>query len=310
MSAQYHIRFIVPGRSYAPELGEYAIYLEKNGFSSEVVTIDNIPAAPADIDWHIMGFDPFWKRRQQRAKVVVHEYSSLSTPPAPVAKDFIKKALGYKPDLRLFLNEMVREKMGFRDKVPHLMRDMAIDESFFIDRHTLSPHYDFVYLGTMHASRKLGNILRFFMPGERMAGQTILMIGEPPAALKNMFTAANIHFTGRVPYREIPALLAQARYAINYIPDEYPFNLQTSTKLLEYCAVGLPVLTNSYEWVDQFEKENDGRFLMLKNDFSNFTMEEVRQFAYHTPDLSNRTWTNMFDGMSLIPVLKKLLSGK
>lgn len=47
------------------------------------------------------------------------------------------------------------------------------------------------------------------------------------------------------------------------MPNIYPYNLQTSTKLLEYLAMGLEVITTEYLWIHHFMKENHINLIMV-----------------------------------------------
>jgi hypothetical protein len=44
--------------------------------------------------------------------------------------------------------------------------------------------------------------------------------------------------------------LVQARAGLNLVPAHRPYTVQTSTKVLEYLAVGLPVVSNRYPWME------------------------------------------------------------
>jgi glycosyltransferase involved in cell wall biosynthesis len=54
-----------------------------------------------------------------------------------------------------------------------------------------------------------------------------------------------------VPQAEVPDWLLRARAGLNLMPERTPLVQQTSTKVLEYLAVGLPVLSNDYLWARQ-----------------------------------------------------------
>ena len=86
-------------------------------------------------------------------------------------------------------------------------------------------------------------------------------------------------FTGRIKQEEIPQLATKCVYAINYIPNIYPFNIQTSTKLLEYAAMDLKIITTDYWWVRNFELENNMKFYKIDEDFSNFHYAELTKIS-------------------------------
>ena len=71
----------------------------------------------------------------------------------------------------------------------------------------------------------------------------------------------------------------------------YPY--QTPTKVLEYCAVGLPVLSNDYAWVRYFTTHYQGNFYILRNDPSTWPSSfgpALDAYPYVIPDVSSLTW--------------------
>ena len=103
---------------------------------------------------------------------------------------------------------------------------------------------------------------------DKFKASTILLIGDPPADLSNKFKDyPNIVFTGKVDYLKIPGLLHKCMYGINYIPNEYPFNVLTAVKLIEYCACGLKIISTDYEWVRNFEKRENAAFFYTNENF-------------------------------------------
>ena len=75
--------------------------------------------------------------------------------------------------------------------------------------------------------------------------------------LKNKFASfANIHFAGPVLHEDVPKYISKAKFAINFMVDEEPFNQQTSTKMIEYAALKIPVVTTDYAWARNFQKDS------------------------------------------------------
>ena len=87
--------------------------------------------------------------------------------------------------------------------------------------------------------------------------------------------------------------MAKARYGLNIMPDVAPFNIQTATKVLEYSAVGLPIVTTDYKWINDFEENKKCRFFKLNNDLSNLSLEALEQFSFVTPDIKELSWDNI-----------------
>ncbi len=87
--------------------------------------------------------------------------------------------------------------------------------------------------------------------------------------MQRQFQAFNhITVTGKVPHHEVPAHLRRARCALNLVPDQIPYSEQTSTKLLEYCAIGLPVISTDYRWVRNFAASNKAAIAYLPDQAS------------------------------------------
>lgn len=298
------IGIVNSGKSYLPEINAYNSYLNnQKGIVTVNIIGDEIKEyAEGDLDviWKFPGID--LKRNFKNTKII-HEYNSISTGSNKKLKNNIKKLLNIKPDGRIFLNSNVEKSFNFNDRVPSINRDMGISKQFFIRNE--EKEYDFVYVGTMKKSRDLFRAIKPFTTALR--DKTILLIGEPENDLYNEYNKfKNITFTGKVNYQEVANLASKAEFGFNYVPDIYPYNLQTSTKLLEYCAMGLKIVTNEYNWVNKFEIESGGGFFKLKPDFSNFTVEELKNFSFVTPDVSQLEWEILFNRINLLNFIKTI----
>lgn len=296
----------VTGNAYLPEHGAYVDYF------AAVPDIDfvSVPAgellSPAEFDLELKytGLDPFWR---PTPLPVIHEYGSLSTGAFSRARNVVKKLCNRRPVLRIFLMPEVRDGFGFNDGVPSLLRGMGVDRAFFEVERPAAPDYDLVYCGSITRSRHVHLLLEAVC----RQGLSILVVGEPEPAIFEAFRgAAGITFTGRVPRAGIPELLGRARWAVNITPDIYPFNLQESTKVLEYCAAGLPVVSNLYAWVNRFQADTGGRFLDLAPDFSGLDREKLEAFSFVVPDMAAYRWDRVIEASGLVPALRALGAGR
>lgn len=294
------IAFINNGKSYLPELTAYTNYFNKQkDFHAIEVTPDQIETIKAcDIVWKFMGMS--WKNEFQD-KYHIHEYSSLSVGKFSKQKDLFKRHLNSRPAARIFLNDNIAQQMSFKDGIPYLNRDMGISNTFFSTRS--KKEFDFVYVGDISNSRGLGTLLNYFKNINK--DQNIVLIGALENKLYEEYKdVKNIIFTGKLNYQEVPLIASKAIYGINYMPNIFPFNIQTSTKLLEYCALGLKVITTDYQWVNQFENDRDARFLRIDENLTNFTSERIEQFHYKTPPVKDLQWETIFKNIQLIDFLK------
>jgi len=238
-----HILLVHQGKASLPELSAYRDYFTARSYRCEAITADRLDphqSLPNTILWLFMGL----YRRRYGAEFVVHDYRSLSTGRWPRAKDRLKRMLNDRPDLRVFLNTGVRDAMGFHDGVPSLLLDMGIPEGLQAYRTPLPAEYDFVYVGDISRERESQQMIERFL--ERYGTRrSLLLVGPCEEEIRAQFESyPNLHFTGRIPQEEVFARVQRANVALCFIPDRYPYRLQTPTKLLEYAALGKRIIAN------------------------------------------------------------------
>lgn len=279
--------------AYLPEYNAYGEYCDSKNIRYEFVENVYDASPSASVVWQICGLP----KRPKSKSINVHEYQSLSTPPLSTLKDSLKTSFNFRPDYRVFLNKHIHQNLNFRDSVPYIFRDMGVHASFF-KRKQDSPEYKFVYAGSLTGSRRSDQMLEMLA----QTGEKSLIIGTPPNGVSER-RYDNITFTGRVAYSEVPNLLLNAEHGVNYIPDIYPFNIQTSTKLLEYCAAGLKIVSTSYQWARQFESNYGGKFFYLSNNSIN--LNKLEKFEFKTPDVRELEWQKL---LAESMVFEKILS--
>lgn len=256
------IHFIHPGRSYLPELAAYSEFLQQAGHAAAVHTAARTVPENAEVLWWFCGLVPRRSAQRHAAAFQIHEYASTSTPPWGWLKDRFKAKRQPVPQYRIFQNAWVRDRLDFADAVPFEYRDMGVPSGFLGQQHASGEaEFDFVYLGSMQRLRSFGKVLRAL----QAAGRTLLLIGDMPHDVQSWLRldVPSACSMGRVPQSEVPGLLRRARFGLNLVPVKAPYAHQTSTKLLEYCAAGLPVVSTDYPWVRQFERTSGGRFIYL-----------------------------------------------
>ena len=305
------IHFVRNGLSYLPELDAYAKFITAR--NHEACIHDTSATVPdnAQVVWWICGRVPHAQARRLRQAFQIHEYTSASVPPYAWLKDQVKHWTQPRPDFRVFQNAWVRERLGFTDHVPSNLRDMGVAQHFLdagqmradfkAHHHTQSAEFDLVYLGEM------GRLLPFMplLHSIHEAGRTLLLVGEVPDAVRALLPPT-AHCTGRVPHAEVPHHLLRARFGLNLVSNVAPYHQQTSTKLLEYCAVGLPVVSNDYAWVRYFATHLEGNFHLLKDAPNTWTLsfgEALDAYPYRVPDVQHLAWPNL---LRHLPLWKKL----
>lgn len=270
-------------QAYTPEAFAYQKYLEAKGWQVQLAQESELDP-DNDVNIYFMGTRPFWKKKQGRA-LEIHEYQSLSIPKYPRLKDGIKKIINKKPDGRIFLNQYVQRELNFQDDVPSIQRDMGVDQALF-QIPNLNPTYDVVYAGSVAGRTGLINtILQLSQKGFK-----VLLVGEIPSDDFGHLKHPNITLTGKVSRDELPKLYQQCRVGLNYTPDIYPFNMQTSTKTLEYLASGLDVISNQYEWIVQFCNHHHYQPIWLSDDLS---MDDLNQRRATLPNMCEYSWSNV-----------------
>nr|WP_314262445.1 hypothetical protein [uncultured Devosia sp.] len=282
--------------AYLPEASAYRTFLDRRGWT---VTA-SIEHADANCDIEILfpGHFPFWKTASSSRRVV-YDYTSASVPPFPVAKNLLKSATERAPDGRIFLSEFVRSCFWFYNPRPHIVRDMGIDEELFADTRSSSPAYDIIYAGSVRG--RTGLILKLNALGEM--GCTVLLVGEVSPEDKSHLHK-NIVLTGRVSRPELPGLYSQARFGLNFTPDVYPFNRQTSTKTLEYLASGLGIISTRGQWVEQFARDRGANIVWL-DDLK--TINQLNDFVISPVSVRDLSWENVLVNSQLDTFLRALL---
>lgn len=292
------VHFVRNGPSYLPELEAYVSFLASKGHNAQVH--DNSHTVPTDaaVVWWICGRVPHLEQKRLKHAFHIHEYSSSSVPPHAWLKDQVKRLTQPWPDYRVFQNPWVRERMGFSSRIPSCLRDMGIAPAFFeAPKVPIEPTFDLVYLGEMTRLQPFLPILQSI----HAEGRSLLLIGDAPDTLKAALPP-NVTLTGRVPHADVPAQLRRARFGLNLVSHVAPYNQQTSTKLLEYCAVGLPVVSNDYPWVRYFAARHQANFHLLSDHPASWISsfgEALEAYPYRIPDLNDMQWPKLLAKMPL-----------
>ncbi|ULQ58082.1 hypothetical protein KJS94_07685 [Flavihumibacter rivuli] len=301
MPPTLNIAFVHPGKAFLPELEAYKRFFGGLGIQCQVLHPSALAKQHIDIEWHIMG--THFKRVHPEA-ILIHEYASLSTPPFASAKDLVKKWLNCRPDFRLFLNEEVSSVMDFNDGIPFGFRDMFVSSAPAAPG-PLPPKYDFIYIGSVSRERKAQKLLDVFGSGA-MRNNSILILSQNFSDLQQLYREfPNISFSGPVEPAAVGQFIQQARYAINYQPPYRPFNLQTSSKFLEYAAQRKPIITSDNTWTRNFQRKYGGRFFYLKDDLSNFTPGAIQAFEFSQPELTGWTFLDQVIRSGVLDYLRK-----
>jgi len=292
------IHFIRNGPSYLPEIDAYCAYIQARGHQAMVHDRSLSVPVSASVVWWFCGRVPMREAHRLRGAFQIHEYASASIPPYAWLKDQVKHWTQPLPNYRIYQNGWVRERMGFADGVPHALRDMGIAEHFLdAPSHAASPEFDLVYLGEMSRLLAFISVLQSI----NAAGRSLLLVGDVPAELEKVLPP-NVTCTGRVDHAQVPIHLRRARFGLNLVPNAKPFQHQTSTKILEYCAAGLRVVSNAYPWVRYFMAQHKANFYLLNDDtplLATSFGEALEAYPYVVPDIRALEWSQVLDTLPL-----------
>lgn len=266
--------------AYTPEAYAYEKYLKKLGHQ---IQLDYELDPDNDINIYFMGTRPFWKKKKGGA-IEIHEYQSLSTPPYAHFKNFAKKIVNKQPNGRVFLNEFVYRDLSFSDNIPYIYRDMGVDEALF-QIPSENPLYDIVYCGSIAGRNGLIEVLI------RLArNYKVVVVGQVSDLESSLLKHENITILGRVERKDLPEIYRASRFGLNFTPDIYPYNIQTSTKTLEYLASGLGVISNKYKWSEHFFSKIQYTPVWLCD--TNLSLENI-SFFETIPSFDSYSWTNI-----------------
>lgn len=279
--------------AFLPEAYAYRDYFNRKGLKCDIKNKGDKDILNYDAVLLFHGIHPFWKKYP---RVVIGEYHSLSTGKFGRLKDVIKRVINVRADCYIFLSHYVRKKMLFGLKSNTLIRGMGYEGANGKKSPENDSAFDIIYAGSER-------------PGVRVAIEKLSNLGFSVAVVGFHWGSEteNIVDFGKVSPPEVRALLHTARYGLNVTPDVHPLNLQDSTKVIEYCAHGLNVITNKYFWVREFERERGARFLDLSRIKGK---SDVLDFEYVTPDVSDLEWGTVMENSGIFEFLTEETGSK
>lgn len=285
-------------KAFFPESKAYKKYLS-NIKNLDVEFYSNYDEAcqEAQIVIIYFGFIPFWKKNKN--VYTIAEYHSLSTGSYSRLKDVIKRIFNIRGDYYIFLNDQVRKGLYFSSKIPHIFRGMGYDANLVSQFLNEEKKYDFVYAGSLSREGVIDKIsyiaalgFKFVVVGNTKDEEVLLKKNNK-----------EIICMGKLPLEDSYQIIASSTYGLNYTPDIYPFNIQDSTKIIEYTALGLKIISNKYEWIDQFESKNGLKFLDI-DDIHN--KDDVLKFNFKSSNIENLRWDNIIINSGLYRLIEDI----
>lgn len=263
--------FFIRGHSaYLPEVTAYQEYAFNLGFKVKILNeLNELPSSP-DIVWYFCGMPKPLPTHVKNKPFTIHEYASASIGKFPSLKDFIKSRFSTKPDYRIFLNPFVKDSLSFKDAIPYEYRDMGVPRNFFeeLGEETVSNSnqdrkFDLIYVGETNRLLPFTDVLKVI----NSLDLSLYVIGRIDDKTKKKLKGfQNIILAGQIPQHDVIHKLKLAKVGLNLIPNKRPYNQQTSTKLIEYCAAKLPIISNEYCWVKEFCKQGHQNISLFSSD--------------------------------------------
>jgi len=290
------IGILLNNKSYLPEAYAYQSFLQKKNLEV-ILTYKETELINANV---IILFGGFFINKKYKNKKYIIDYASISTPPFVKIKDFIKKKLNFKPNLRIFNSEFINNYYNFNDGIPFLIRKAGIGDQFLNISNFKIKKYDIIYSGSINSRKGLKNILTKYLN----FGCSILIVGSVSNTFKNYFQKyKKIFFTGRIPYEKMADFYCQCEYGLNYIPNIFPYNYQYSLKFLEYSASKLKVISNRTIFMDQLSKKKKINFIyddMINN------LNDLKNFKFEDFDIEQYKWNTILENIKFDQIIKNL----
>jgi hypothetical protein len=276
--------------AFLPEAHAYKAFFESKGWQCELLDPSSKGNQKYDVIILFHGIHPFWK---SYPKIVVGEYHSLSTGRFPRIKDAIKRLINKPANLNVFLNERVRSAMWFSaNSSNNLLRPMGVCYEEY-EKIQNSAEFDIVYAGSYR--KGLDKVIASL----KDLGYKIAIAG---------FTGQSctlVKYFGKLSAAETRSLIKKSRLGLNFTPDVWPYNVQDSTKVLEYCAAGIPIVTNNYEWIRNFQDSRDCQFLDL---YEFISTKKKDDFDLQSPNISDLDWGKVIINSGLYEKLNRELN--
>jgi len=295
------IGLIKNDKAFSPEIEGYLDFFKPIS-QVQTAVYDNFKKADESSDVVIVffGFIPFWVKH---GSLVIAEYASLSIGRFSFVKNVLKRLLNIRGEYYIFLNEEVRKNLFFSSRVPYSLRGMGFVKDNCKQSLNVKKEFDFVYCGSVGRSGVIEAILKI-----ESLGFFIAVVGNTEKegeVLSNV--SKNICCFGKTSLKKSYEIMASARYGLNFTPDIFPYNIQDSTKVIEYCALGLGVVTNRYKWVNEFEERIGAKFMSFQAVDS---YESVSNFNFQQGDIENYSWDKVILKTDLMGFIEGATSGK
>lgn len=297
------VTFIHSSKAFLPELHAYKKYLTNKNFSVSILYgLDKNTKIETDLCYRFGGV--LWGDSTISVPQV-HEFHTLSTGHFPRIKNYAKSKLACTPVARVFLSETVRSGFSFTKNLPYLIRDMGADASFFAQRSVSTKLYDVIYAGSISGRVGLLDCIELIASKGYKVGLAGSISDDDFIRIKGR---PNIDYVGKLASEDVPIFVGSGRFGLNFCPDHYPYNLQTSTKVIEYLAAGVPIISNRYSWISQHSKINCYDFIDIDNLLNCEMLAIAEGDIISIESASKFDWNSILDSIDFVGFLEKCLT--
>lgn len=288
-----------PERSFLPEVDAYANAFSQAGIESVIRPEDgeDLLLEEFDVVYRFAGFlRPLAGNSRE-----IHEYSSGSTGHLPRLKDLAKSTFSAPPAGRVFTEAFVRRQFHFRHKAPEIFREIGLSPTFLEVRGSVEKTTDVVYVGSIHGRSGVADTLI------RLAqkGLTVAVAGNADELTQRNFLSSGIEYAGRLAPDEIPSFIARAHFGLNVMPNVYPLVHQTSSKVQEYLAAGLTVISNDYPWIRDHSRALGYRYINLDDVLGNSQSKLPTYEPVSSAVMQGRSWGHVLDRAGFVDFVAK-----
>ncbi|OHY90045.1 glycosyl transferase [Vibrio rotiferianus] len=293
--------FVKTGRAFLPEIYAYREYLHKKGITTCIA--DDLKQAKQIHCKVYYRFGGFLTQRVANDSLEVHEYHTISTGRFVSLKNIVKSFFSAKPDYLSFLNSYVESTYFFSSGIPTFYRDMGA-ESSLLDIRKLSDKkdYDICYFGSISNREGVSDAILHLAS----KGYQLVVGGNASEKDQELFAKHDVHYLGVCSREVVYDYLSRSRFGLNIVPDEYPLNRQTATKVIEYLVAGIPVISNNYQWIREHSMSTGYDFLDLDSAIE-LNNVELGRFILNEAQAKRFTWDSILDECGFYKIIKELI---
>ena len=189
-------------------------------------------------------------------------------------------------------------------RAPWIYRDMGAPDELLRCRSGVRAAYDVVYIGAIAQRPGLLSQLRKLAA----RGLRIAVAGRATQDERSELSGiSGISYIGELEREHVGQLLAEGKAGLNYVPRRYPYIYQTSTKIIEYLVAGLPVISNSYPWIEHHSMQHGYDFIRLESFAPEEIEDNARKYVLDRPEAF--TWSAILEAADFEAFIRRCVSG-